>query len=131
MEKELNNTASVVGNYNNVPTSITSLVSVVTIIDGLSITKTADKVNWIDGELTYTIIINNNAEKTYESPVITDKLDETKVEFIDKSVTIDGSTAKESEYSFDSVSNTLTVKLTNIDVSTSKTVTFKVRKKSL
>lgn len=131
MEKELNNTASVVGNYNNVPTSITSLVSVVTIIDGLSITKTADKVNWIDGDLTYTIIINNNAEKTYESPVITDKLDETKVEFVDKSVTIDGSAAKESEYSFDSVSNTLTVKLTNIDASTSKTVTFKVRKKSL
>lgn len=63
MEKELNNTASVVGTYNNVPTSITSLVSVVTIIDGLSITKTTDKVNWADGELTYTITIINNAEK--------------------------------------------------------------------
>lgn len=39
MEKELNNTASVVGTYNNVPTSITSLVSVVTIIDGLQLQK--------------------------------------------------------------------------------------------
>ena len=130
MEKELNNTASVVGTYNNVPTSITSLVSVVTIIDGLSITKTADKVNWADGELTYTIAIINNAEKTYESPTITDKLDGTNVEFVDKSVTIDGTAASESEYEFDSSTNTLTVKLTNIDVSKTKTVTFKVRKKS-
>ncbi len=124
MEKELNNTASVVDIYNNVPTSITSLVSVVTIIDGLSITKTADKVNWADGELTYTITIINNAEKTYESPTITDKLDGTNVEFVDKIVTIDGSAASESDYQFDSSTNTLTVKLTNIDVSSSKTVTF-------
>ena len=95
MEKELNNTASVVGTYNNVPTGITSLVSVVTIIDGLSITKTANKVNWADRELTYTITIINNAEKTYELPTITDKLDGTNVEFVDKSVTIDGSAASE------------------------------------
>ena len=69
-------------------------------------------------------------KKTYESPTITDKLDVTNVEFVDKSVTIDGSAASESDYEFDSSTNTLTVKLTNIDISSSKTVTFKVRKKS-
>lgn len=39
METELNNVASVVGNHNNIPPSITSLISVVTMIDGLTITK--------------------------------------------------------------------------------------------
>lgn len=40
---ELNNTATSIGNYNNIPTSLTSNVSVVNIIDGLSLTKEADK----------------------------------------------------------------------------------------
>lgn len=43
METELSNTVRAVGNYNDVPTSITSAVSVVTMISGLTITKTADK----------------------------------------------------------------------------------------
>ena len=115
METELNNVASVVGNYNNIPTSITSLISVVTMIDGLTITKNTDKKNWADGELTYTIVISNNAEKTYESPVI--------------SVTIDNIPATEQEYQIEESTNTLTIKLTDINVSSSKTITFKVRKK--
>lgn len=68
MESELRNSATSAGIYNNIPTSITSTVSVVTIIDGLSITKTADKQVWADGILTYTIIIDNQTEKVYESP---------------------------------------------------------------
>ena len=129
METELSNTASVAGNYNNIPTSVTSLVSVVTMIDGLTITKNTDKKIWADGDLTYTIVISNNALKTYEEPVITDVLDNNLIQFVDGSVTIDGASATEQEYQFDSSNGTLTVKLSDIDVSSSKTITFKVRKK--
>lgn len=73
MEKELNNTVNAVGNYNSIPTSVTSAASVVTMIDGLTITKVADKPVWADGELTYTITISNNADKPYVSPKIKDR----------------------------------------------------------
>lgn len=81
MENELNNTVSVVGNYNNIPTSVTSLVSVVTMINGLSITKNSDKSIWADGNLTYTIVVTNETEKAYTNPVVTDKLDNNLIKF--------------------------------------------------
>lgn len=127
MESELTNTVTAVGNYNSIPTSITSNASVVTMIDGLSITKTADKQNWADGELTYTIVVNNQSEKEYVNPVITDKLDTSKVEFVDGSVMIEGSAASSSEYIYNT--DTLTINLTTINASDTKNVTFKVRKK--
>lgn len=40
---ELNNTATSLGTYNNIPTSLTSNTSVVNIIEGLTLTKDADK----------------------------------------------------------------------------------------
>ena len=127
MESELTNTVTAVGIYNSIPTSITSNASVVTMIDGLSITKTADKQNWADGELTYTIVVNNQSEKEYVNPVITDKLDTSKVEFVDGSVMIEGSAASSSEYIYNT--DTLTINLTTINASDTKNVTFKVRKK--
>ena len=86
--------------------------------------------NWADGELTYTIVISNNAEKTYESPVITDILNKNLIEFVNGSVTIDNIPATEQEYQIEESTNTLTIKLTDINVSSSKTITFKVRKKN-
>lgn len=44
-------------------------------------------------------MISNNASKTYEEPVITDVLDNNLVQFVDGSVTIDGVSATEQEYS--------------------------------
>lgn len=129
MENQLNNTVSVVGNYNNIPTSVTSLVSVVTMINGLSITKNADKPIWADGNLTYTIVVTNETEKAYTNPVVTDKLDNNLIKFVDGSVTIDGQNASSSEYNYDESSNTLTITLTDIDASNSKTITFQVSKK--
>ena len=88
MENELSNTVSAVGNYNSIPTSITSLASVVTMISGLTITKSADKPIWADGILTYTIVVDNKASETYSSPVVSDVLDNTLIEFVSGSVTI-------------------------------------------
>lgn len=129
MEKELRNTVGAKGNYNSIPTSITSVASVVTMVEGLSITKTADKLVWADGELTYTIVITNDADQTYENVVITDILNTTLVEFVDKSVTIDSVQATTGEYEYND--GTLTVNINDIVASESKTVTFKVTKKNI
>lgn len=130
MEKELNNTVTAVGNYNDVPTSITSAVSVVTMIDGLTIVKSSDKQNWADGNLTYTVIISNQAEKPYNSPEVKDVLDTSLVDFVENSVTIDGVAAEQSDYAYDDGSGTLTINLSDIAVSEVKTITFQVKKKS-
>lgn len=53
---------------------------------------------WVDGILTYTIIINNQIEKEYVKPVITDIIDTNLVEFVDGSVTIDGIIATNDKY---------------------------------
>lgn len=129
MERALNNTVNAVGNYNSIPTSITSNVSVVTVIDGLTITKTSDKQNWIDGNLTYTIIINNQADKAYNDPEVKDVLDTSLVDFVENSVTIDGAQADPSDVNFDTGTSTLTINLENIDVSSSRTITFQVKRK--
>ena len=129
MEKELNNTTTVVGNYNDIPTSITSYVSIVTMISGLTVVKVADKQNWADGDLKYTITVTNSAEKPYTSPKITDIIDTSLVEFIPNSVYINSTLATEDEYNFDDASSTLTINLKDIAVSTSTVVEFKVRKK--
>lgn len=130
METELTNTVTALGNYNSIPTTITSLASVVTLIDGLTITKTADKPVWADGLLTYTIVVDNKTNQTYTEPVVTDILNTTIVDFVDGSVTIDSTQATGEQYSFESSTNTLTIKLTDIAPSESKTITFQVKKKA-
>ena len=130
METELTNTTTAVGNYNSIRTAITSTASVVTMVDGLTITKTADKPVWADGDLTYTIVIENEAEKVYEKPVITDILNGTLVKFVTDSVTINGVTATTAEYIYQEDTHTLTVNLDDVQPSSIKTVTFKVSKVS-
>lgn len=128
---ELNNSVTAVGNYNSVPTTITSNVSVVNLVDGLSITKEADKTNWVDGNLTYTIMVKNDAESSYEKPVVTDIIDTTSVDFVDGSVTIDGTPATNgSQYSYDSGTHTLTINLNDILPSSSSTLKFQIKKKN-
>lgn len=43
METELTNTATVLGEYNSIPTEISTTAIVVTILEGLTVTKSADK----------------------------------------------------------------------------------------
>lgn len=130
METELTNTIKTVGNYNNIPTSITSDALVVTMISGLTITKTADKSIWADGALKYTITINNQSTQSYTSPVITDIIDTRLVTFTPDSVTIDGVKATEDQYSYDTGTSTLTINLDDIAPTETKTITFQVTKKA-
>lgn len=130
METELTNTIRAVGNYNNIPTAITSDALVVTMVSGLTITKTADKSIWADGALTYTITINNQSTQSYTSPVITDVLDTSLVVFTPDSVTIDGVKATSSQYTYDESTSILTVNLEDLAAAATKTITFQVTKKA-
>lgn len=128
MNKELTNIATATGTYNNLPTSMTSDTSAVALIEGLTITKTADQTSWVNGPLTYTITIDNQATETYATPVITDIIDTTLVSFVPDSVYIDGTKAETSQYNYDEETHTLTVTLTDIPATSKKTVTFQVKK---
>ncbi len=62
---ELSNTVNANGTYDNVPLSITSNTTVVKLVDGLTLTLAADKQYWKDGNLTYTITLNNTTDMAY------------------------------------------------------------------
>ena len=130
METKLNNTVSVLGEYDGVPTSINSNVLVVNLIDGLTVTKSADKMVWADGVLTFTIEVDNQTEVTYTAPIITDVLDITLVDFVTESVMIDGVKAETSAYTYDAATGTLKVTLSDIAAKGKSTITFQVTKKA-
>lgn len=129
MTNNLSNTVTVLGNYNEIPTSISSQALVVAMIDGLTVTKTADKMVWADGVLTYTIEVDNKALESYTSPAITDVLDISLVSFVNGSVTIDGVKAEESKYTYNDADGTLTINIPDIAASGKCVVTFQVSKK--
>lgn len=125
---ELTNTVTAVGNYNNIPTQLTSNTSVVNIIEGLTLTKDADKKNWSSGNLEYKITLDNQAEESYTNVKITDEINTTLVTFIKGSVKINNVTATESEASYDDAKHTLTINLTEVAPTSRTTVTFLVEK---
>lgn len=129
MANNLSNTVTVLGNYNEIPTSISSQALVVAMIDGLTVTKKADKMVWADGVLTYTIEVDNKALESYTSPIITDILDISLVSFVNDSVTIDGTKAEESKYTYNDADGTLTINIPDIIASGKCVVTFQVTKK--
>lgn len=129
METILSNTVSALGNYNDVPTAMASEAVLVTLLDGLKITKTADKPVWADGVLTYTIVLTNDETKPYTAPVVTDIIDNTLVDFISGSIMIEGVAATDDQYSYNENTHTLTVLLDDIAATSTRTITFQVKKK--
>lgn len=129
METELNNTATVLGEYNSIPTEISTQTLVVTMLTGLSVSKTADKLVWSDGYLTYTIEVDNQTNVDYTSPVITDILDSTLITLVSGSVKLDNNPMEESQYTYDSNSGKLTINLPNVETKTKKVISFEVEKK--
>lgn len=129
METELTNTATVLGNYNSVPTEISTTALVVTMLSGLTVTKSADKPVWSEGNLTYTIEINNATNESYTSPVITDILNPTLITLVKGSIKVDSTVLEESNYTFEDSTGKLTITLPDITSQSKKTVTFEVSKK--
>lgn len=124
MERELTNTVTVGGNYNDIPTSIPSEAVVVTMLDGLTVTKSADKSVWADSTLTYTVEVNNETTVNYTEPVITDTLNTTLVSLVAGSVTINGEKMDESKYTYSDATGLLTINLDTISPSSKSTITF-------
>ncbi len=122
---KLSNIANVVGDYEAVPTTLTSEAVITELIAGLTIVKKADKQNWASGNLTYTVTITNNADSPYEKPVFTDTLDPTLIKLVDDSVMVNGVVT---EYTYDPTTGLLTVQLDTIANTEDATVTFQVQK---
>ena len=129
METELTNTATVLGEYNSIPTEISTTALVVTILEGLTVTKSADKPVWTEGNLTYTIEINNTTTKAYTTPVITDILDPTLINLVKGSIKVDDTILEESSYTFEESTGKLTITVPDIAAQNKKTITFEVSKK--
>lgn len=128
METELTNQATILGNYNDIPTEISTQALVVTILTGPTVTKSADKMVWSDGNLTYKLELNNQTENAYTSPVVTDILNPDLIKLVDNTIKIDGTLIDESEYTYDESTGKLTINLPTIN-SKEETVTFEVSKK--
>lgn len=130
METNLNNIASVLGNYNSIPTQINSEALVVVMISGLTVKKTADKMVWGDGKLTYTIEVNNQTNVDYTDPVITDELDTSLINFVTGSVKLNGVELDASKYTYDDSTGVLTINIETVASMQKSMVTFEVEKKN-
>lgn len=130
METNLSNTASVLGEYNSISTQINSEALVVVMISGLTVKKTADKMVWGDGKLTYTIEVDNQTNVDYTNPVITDKLDTTLITFVAGSVKLNGAELDASKYAYDDSTGLLTINIETVASMQKSTITFEVEKKN-
>lgn len=126
---ELNNIVTSTGNYNNIPTTLTSNISVVSIKDSLTITKSADKQNWSSGNLTYTITIKNQTNIAYQGLVITEVLNNSLIYFASNSITINNIPAKQSQYNYNDNTHTLAILLNEVATQSTTIITFIVKKK--
>ncbi len=103
-------------------TFASNLVST-TIISGLTAVLSADKKYWVDGPLTYTVVITNESGDVYSKGVLADNIDTANVVFdSDYGVEIDGSKTTDFTYS----GGLLSVNLPDIAEGGTLTVTFRV-----
>ena len=124
----LTNQTTIEGQYGS-PASAISFVSnevTTSIVQGLTVQKEADKTNWVNGPLTYTIVVTNNSGSTLSSGVLLDKIDINLVDFSTTyGVQIDGS--KTTNYTYNN--GNLEVTLPDLETDKSVTVTFQVTQK--
>ena len=126
---QFTNTAQASGYVDSVATALTGAVTI-RIVEGLLLTKTADKASWADGLLTYTITIDNtDGTDPFTGVIVTDVLDPAVVALVDGSVTIDGTAS--TDYTYDPVTGELVVSSTTpltIAAGTTAVITFQVQK---
>lgn len=127
---ELNNTVTALGNYKDIPTTLTFNTFVVNMIDGLKLTKSVDKKNWASGNLTYTIELENQTEDSYTNVIITDILNTSLINFIKGSVKINNIEATSEESSYDDKTHTLPINLNEVAAFSRNTVSFLDAKKT-
>ena len=129
MAQQLTNQVDISGEYGNPASTInfSSNKVTTTIVQGLSVTKSADKTNWVDGPLTYTIVVQNNSGSELSNGTLTDTIDTTLVDFN----TTFGVQLDDSSYStYTYNSGNLEITLPNLEDEKQITITFQVTRKS-
>lgn len=125
-QTNLTNQAQINGTYTEQPVSFSSNIVTTSIIDGLTVTKTADKTNLIDGPLTYTIEVKNSSGESLSSGTLTDTIETTLVDFnTTYGVLIDDTATQDFQYE----DGVLTVTLPNIENDQTVTIKFQVTRK--
>lgn len=126
---ELINIASSVGDYEGLSTEMNTEAVVTKLVDDLTITKTANRLSWATGNLTYTITIDNQSTNDYESPVVTDTINPTLATLVDGTVTINSTPATSpTDYTFDDVTGVLTVNLSDVVATSTTVIKFQVER---
>lgn len=118
------NQALISGNYSGLPLDVDSNLLSTTIVNGLTVVKTADMAVWASGYLTYTITIDNQSSEDYVTPTLTDTLDILQITLVANSVTVGGSVAV---YTFDSLTGLLTVVLPTVADTDLLEITYQVQ----
>lgn len=122
MEEILKNIADFAGDYDSEPIVFSSNEVSTVIVKGVTATKSANKTYWVNGPLTYTIVVSNESGMELSNVILTDLLDSALVTLNSSyGVKVDGVTAA---YTF--LSGTLTVHLPAIEDGGEVTVTFQV-----
>ncbi len=125
----LTNQVDITGQYGDgsSPISFSSNIVTTSIIQGLTVNKTADKVNWVDGPLTYTITIENTSGSTLTGGVLTDNLNTDLID-LDKTSGILIDDTPSSDYTY--TDGELKINLPTLTDQQTTTIIFKVTKKS-
>jgi len=111
------------GTYDSLPLGVDTNALSTLIVTGIVATKSADKAVWVDGELTFSIVIDNQADEDFVTPTLTDVLDITLIKLVDNSVEVGGVV---SAYTYNDLTGLLTVVLPTIEAGDDLTITFKV-----
>ncbi len=100
------NIAESAGFVNSIETGLTGAITI-QLVDGLLLTKTADKLSWADGVLTFSIEIDNtDGTLPYENITVSDTLDVALLELVAGSVKLDGT---DIDYTYDDESGKLVI----------------------
>lgn len=125
-ETNLTNKADIEATYGDtgMPISFSSNDVTTKIIDGITVTKSADKTYWVDGPLTYTIVVANNSGSTLSDGTLTDSLDAAVL--FDQTYGVYLNNSKTTDFNY--AAPTLTVNLPTLNNADTATIKFQVTK---
>lgn len=103
-------------------TFVSNLVST-TIVSGLTATLSADKKYWVDGPLTYTVVVTNSSGDVYSKGVLADNLDTANVVF-DSTYGVEIGGQKTTDYTY--TNGLLSINLPDIADEGTLTISFRV-----
>lgn len=126
-EVSLINKVDIAGNFGegSSPVTFSSNDVTTTIIEGLTVTKAADKTYWVNGPLTYTLTVTNNSGGKLASGIITDALD-TSLVSLNETYGVYINSSKTENYTY--TGGTLTINLPELADSSTTTITFQVNR---